>query len=248
MRMPEPTRAHGLEEYLIEPLGECHVLMSFTDASVEDRWRHAHSVCQALERLEYDAVVSTYPAYDSLLVEFDALRTDSAGMMLILRGLASGYSAADEAWLGQTALYRLPVVFGQELASIAEELGIGVPELVELQTSAPIRIRCRAVGGGLMMLNHDAIPPVARLASPVIRETLGGEFNLAGRQCSIGLSVGRATTGWRTIGRTPVDVRAEFLRPSRNYHVGDRVLLDPIDPDSWGEHVGRPVTLARAAS
>lgn len=242
------TVPRGLKSYRIEPLGECHVLMTFTDDLAEDRWRHAHSICRALERLAYDAVISTFAAYDTLLVEFDALCIDSAGMALVLGELARGYSAEDEAWLGHTARYRMPVVFGQDVAPIAEELGLRVAELVELQTAAPIRIRCRAVGGGLMMLNHDSIPPVSRLSSPEIRETVGGEFNVAGRQCSIGLSIGRGTTGWRTIGRTPVDVRTEFLRPSSTYNVGDQVLLEPIDADSWDEFAGRPVELAGAPS
>lgn len=243
-----PAHTRGLRDYAVEALGETYVLMTFTDSSPEDRWRHAHSVCRTLEGLAYEAVISTYPAYDSILVEFDAVRIDSAGMTRVLQGIAAGYSAIDEAWLGETSLYRLPVLFGGEIEPIADELGLTVPDLIELQTSAPIRIRCRAVGGGLMMLNHDTVPPVARLASPELRDTLGGEFNLAGRQCSIGLSIGRATTGWRTIGRTPVDVRAEFLKPSRNYNVGDQVQLEPIHRDDWAAHAGRPVALAEAAS
>lgn len=238
----------GLHDYAVEPLGETYLLMTFTDSSPENRWRHAHSVCRALEGLDYEAVVSTYPAYDSILIEFDALRIDSAGMTRVMQGIARSYSAADEAWLGETALYRLPVLFGVDIEPIADELGLSVPELIEREIDAPIRIRCRAVGGGLMMLNHTTVPPVARLPSPELRDTLGGEFNLAGHQCSIGLSIGRATTGWRTIGRTPVDVRTEFLKPSRNYNVGDQVLLDPISQDDWGQHAGRPVALAGAIS
>lgn len=238
----------GLHAYSIEPLGETHVLMTFSDSSAEDRWRHAHSVCRTLEGLAYDAVVSTYPAYDSLLVEFDALRIDTAGMARLLRGIATAYSAGYEAWLGETALYRLPMLFGEEVEPIADELDLSVAELIERQVSAPIRIRCRGAGGGLMMRNHDAVPPVARLASPELRDTRGGEFNLAGHQCSIGLSVGRATTGWRTIGRTPVDVRAEFLKPGDNYNVGDQVQIEPIRSDDWGQYAGRPVALAGAVS
>lgn len=242
------SREPGLRDFVIEGLGETHLLMTFTDAAAEDRWRHAHSVCRSLEGLAFEAVVSTYPAYDSILIEFDALRIDSAGMTHVLQGIAGAYSATDEAWLGATAVYRLPVLFGGDIEPIADELGLTAHELIERQTSEPIRIRCRAVGGGLMMLNHDAIPPVARLASPVLTRTLGGEFNLAGRQCSIGLGIGQATTGWRSIGRTPVDVRGEFLRPSRNYNVGDRIQLEPIHRDDWTQLAGRPVALAGAAS
>ncbi|GAA2181779.1 5-oxoprolinase subunit PxpB [Brooklawnia cerclae] len=242
-----PT-VQGLRSYTVEPLGESYVLITFTDESEEDRWRHAHSICRSLEHLGYDAVISTYPAYDSVLVEFDALRIDTAGITRILDGLAGRYSEADEAWLRDAVVYRFPIRFGFDIEPIASELGISISELIEMEVSEPIRIRCRAVGGGLMMRNHPTVPPVRRLASPVIRETLGGEFNLAGHQCSIGLSTGRATTGWRTIGRTPVDVAAEFLKPGRNFHIGDLVKLEPISSDAWSQHVGRPIDVIGADS
>jgi allophanate hydrolase subunit 1 len=238
----------GLDSYTLEALGESYVLVTFSDDSAEDRWRHAHSVCRSLERLEYDAVVSTYPAYDSVLVELDALRVDTEGMMRILTGIMGQYSAADEEWLGDAVTFRLPVSFGIDVEEIAGELDMSVADLIELQVSTPLRIRCRAVGGGLMMLNHPTVPAVRRLATPVVRETLGGEFNLAGHQCSIGLSAGRATTGWRSVGRTPVDLGAQFLEPGRGDNIGDLIRLEPIESDEWSKYAGRPVLATEARS
>ncbi len=249
MTVSSPSRSPGgLREYRLEPLGESYVLATFTDSDADDRWRHAHSICRSLESMRYDAVLSVYPAYDSVLIEYDAARIDSEGMCRIVEGLTATYSHADEEWLSATVTYRLPVCFGFDLEAIAAELDMSPSELIELEASAPIRIRCRGVGGGLMMLNHSTVPPVSRLASPVIRETHGGEFNLAGVQCSIGLSSGRATTGWRSIGRTPVDVASEFRRPTASFHLGDSVRLDPITADAWAEHEGRPVATVGVAS
>ncbi len=238
---------HGRGGYTIEVLGESYVLLECLASDADDRWRHAHSMCRALERLGYPGIVSMYPAYDSVLVEFDPLRIDADGMRSLIDSVAAAYSEADEAWLLEAVLYRLPVLFGHDIASIAEELEITTDALVEQQCAAPFRIRCRAVGGGLMLLNHPGLSPVRRLASPVMRETFGGEFNMAGNQCSIGLAVGKATTGWRTLGRTPTDVSAQFLRADSD-DVGDLLQLEPITADDWSQYAGRPVSMIGAAS
>lgn len=232
----------GLTEYKLEPLGDSYVLMTFTHYSDELKWLHAHSMCRTLDNLASTAVVSTYAAYDTLLVEFDVLRVDSGGICHLLDALARAYSAADEAWLAATVVYRMPVRYGGDIEVVADELDLSVSAFIELQTSEPIRIRCRGVAGSLMMSNPSVVPAIGRLPSPIIREIHVGEFNVAGRQCSVGFGSGRATIGWRNVGRTPADLSAAAIAAS-GFSAGDQVMVEPIHPDAWNDHLGRPMAV-----
>jgi allophanate hydrolase subunit 1 len=232
----------GLSEYNLEPLGDSYVLMTFTHASDELKWLHAHSMCRTLDDLASDAIVSTYAAYDTLLVEFDMLRIDAGGVCHILRALAGAYSTANEEWLAAAVVYRMPVRYGGDIEVVADELDLSVSAFIELQTSEPIRIRCRGVAGSLMMSNPSVVPAIGRLPSPIIREIHVGEFNVAGRQCSVGFGSGRATIGWRNVGRTPADLSSAAIAAC-GFSAGDQILVEPIHPNSWNDYLGRPMAV-----
>lgn len=230
---------------VVEPLGDSYVLVTFTDPSEEERWLRAHTLCRAVDAAGVPGIVSTYAAYDTLLVEYDILRLDSSTLVALVGGMLRAASPEDEAWVASTALYRLPVLYGGDVERVAADIGLAPAEFVELHSSEPIRIRCRGVGGSLMMSNPRAVPQIGRLPSPVIRDNRVGEVNIAGRQCSLGFSTGRATTGWLNIGRTPADV-AGARESSALFRPGDRIVIEPIAADDWSDHRGRPVAVEGA--
>lgn len=243
MQRSEEGAAPG--QVALEPMGDSYVMVTCSGGTDGQRWIRTHSLWRMLQRLRLPAVVSTYAAYESLLVEFDPLRIDASGIQTLMGQLLRGYSEADEQWLSSTCTYRLPVIYGGDVLIVAEQLGMTVGDFVDMHSSEPLRITCRAVGGSFMMSSPPCLPEVARLKSPIARVAKVGEINIAGRQCSLSLDSGPTTTGWLNIGWTPAD-----LRPARNgnggFQPGDELRIEPLLEAQLGEYCGAPVPVSEA--
>lgn len=188
----------------MEPYGDSAVLVTVTDGTAEQRWRAVHQLAGPVERLA--GVSAVVPAYDTLLVEFDCVRTT-------FEEVTAGVRAARPDPDGIAPVtFHLPVVYdGPDLPGVAAELDVPVAEIVRLHTAAIWTVRFRGAPAGAPMLDGSLFPrPVSRCPAPRVR-VRAGSVAVAGRH-SVIYPVD-SPGGWRLIGRTSVRLRELGHRP-----------------------------------
>lgn len=179
----------------LAPYGDAAVLVRAVGGTAAERWRTVHRLADPVERLA--GVLGVVPAYDTLLVEFDCVRTTFSQV-------AAGVRAARPVpGVAVPVTFLLPVVYdGPDLPEVAAELGVAVAEVVRLHTAATWTVRFRGAPAGAPMLDGSLFPgPVSRCPVPRVR-VAPGSVAVSGRQ-SVIYPVA-SPGGWRLIGRTPV--------------------------------------------
>jgi KipI family sensor histidine kinase inhibitor len=183
----------------LAPYGDAALLVTAVGGTAEQRWRTVHRLADPVERLA--GVSGVVPAYDTLLVEFDCVRTT-------FEQVAAGVRAARP----MPVAFHLPVVYdGPDLADVAAELGVPAAEVVRLHTAATWTVRFRGAPAGAPMLDGSLFPhPVSRCPVPRVK-VAPGSVAVAGRH-SVIYPVA-SPGGWRLIGHTSVRLLALGHRP-----------------------------------
>lgn len=106
-------------------------------------WRTAHALAALLRQDAPDGLLGALPTYDSLLVEFDCVRTDHAG----IRGrIAALIDRVDGVPLRVPRTFRVPVAYGgfhgPDLDAVAAMLDLSAAEVIARHTAEPLLIRC----------------------------------------------------------------------------------------------------------
>ncbi len=167
-------------------------------------------------------VVNLHPAYASVLVDFDPLRTGAAEMERVLREAAEATGAAP---LPEARTVEVPVRYGGEdgpdLDEVARLAGLTAEEVVALHCGAEYLVYFLGFSPGFPYLGGmpEALA-TPRLATPR-RRVPAGSVAIGGRQT--GIYPVASPGGWRIIGRTPLELfRADRERPAL-LAMGDRV-------------------------
>jgi inhibitor of KinA len=170
--------------------------------------------------------VDVVPAYASVGVFYNVLRTDHASVAEALRGLA------ENAAPGRGVEGRLHVIpccyeLGLDLERVAAHAGLAVEEVIRLHTEPVYTVYAIGFCPGFPYLGYlpAAISGVPRLTTPRLRVD-EGSVGVTGRQT--GIYTEERPGGWNLLGRTPlrlVDV-ADGYFPLRT---GDRVHFERID-------------------
>jgi KipI family sensor histidine kinase inhibitor len=187
-----------------------------------------------LETEPVPGVRNLHPAYCSILLKFDAMKLDHAGLEAILRGYLGRLRQVP---LPNAREVEIPVCYGgeygEDLDTVAALAGIAPARVIELHSSVTYRAYFLGFVPGFAYLGEvPAELATPRLASPR-RSVPPGSVGIAGNQT--GVYPFATPGGWRLIGRTPV----AMFRPDRAQmsalSIGDRVRFVSISPDRFAE-------------
>jgi 5-oxoprolinase (ATP-hydrolysing) subunit B len=237
-QMPQPQAPRFI------PCGDAALTVEFgleIDPAISDK---VLALDRALAAAKHTAIRETVPTYRSLLVYYDPVRIDFAGMCDVLSEVATRippHAAAARRW-------RVPVVyggdFGIDLSSVAARAGLSEAEVIQRHTAATYRVYMLGFLPGFSYLG-GLDPTLAtprrddpRLSTPAGTISIGGIQ--AGIQCLEGPS------GWHLLGRTPVRTYHPTRDPMFLIEPGDEVRFFAIPPDAWdaldtAAHAGAPV-------
>jgi KipI family sensor histidine kinase inhibitor len=175
-----------------------------------------------------------YPAYCSLLVDFDALKLSHGELEAILRGYLDRFADVS---LPEPRQIEIPTCyggeFGPDLNDVAALHGLTPAQAIELHASVTYLVYFLGFVPGFAYLGElpEALA-TPRLATPR-RSVPAGSVGIAGNQT--GVYPFATPGGWRLIGRTPIGM----FRPDRAnmsfLSIGDCVRFTPISAARFTE-------------
>ncbi|MFJ7240853.1 allophanate hydrolase subunit 1 [Streptomyces olivaceus] len=224
----------------VSPCGDAAVRVAVEGDDTDRVWTVVHWLAGWLNRGGIHPTVTAVPTYDAVLVEFDPYYTTGGEITSYLRTWEAAAGTPDEAGGGAIDV---PVLFGGEagpdLEWVAEVTGHPVPKVVDLVCAGEPLIRCLGGPAASAMLDGpDFGRPIPRLAAPRLRVPPGA-VSVAGRQTVVGPVA--APSGWRQIGRTPLDILRTDTDAVVPYRPGDRMRFVPVDERTYAELLGTPM-------
>ncbi len=179
-------------------------------------------------------VLNIHPAYCSVLIVFDPLKTDHE---IVLTQATKRLDSRAANSREKPRLLELPVCYGGEygpdLDTLAEQLGLTPERIIALHSGAEyIAYFVGFVPGFAYLGGLPKEIEAPRLASPR-QEVPRGSVGIAGAQT--GVYPFETPGGWRLIGRTPLAMFEAGRNPMSLIGLGDLVKFIPITPQEYLE-------------
>lgn len=216
----------------VEPFGDSAVMVTVPHA--EQAVRRSAIVAFRDRFLAHrpHGVLDVVSGLESLLIEFDPLRTAPEHVEYAVRLLAR-WAPGDGPELPCTVReFAIPVVFdeetGPDLESVAEEVGLHPAEVVEAIAKSTFTVALLGAAMAPMMDGLELPGPVRRRAEPRT-DVAPGAIMIAGDNAIIQPFPG--PTGWRVVGRTPHTI-VDISRPDPvSFGPGDVMRFVPVTRD-----------------
>lgn len=186
----------------------------------------------AVEPALGDDLVDLVPSYASLLIIYDALRTDHLSVAHRVRQAVDGLTGVEP---GEGRCVALPVYYapeaGADLESLAARSGLSVEEVIALHSGTEYRVYAIGFAPGFAYLGQvDERIAAPRLATPR-QKVPRGAVAIADRQTAVYPAV--SPGGWNLIGRCPVRMFDPAADPVMPVAVGDRVRFEPVSRERY---------------
>ncbi|GHB37936.1 hypothetical protein GCM10010306_034700 [Streptomyces umbrinus] len=216
----------------VEPFGDSAVMVTVPHA--EQTVRRSAIVAFRDRFLAHrpHGVLDVVSGLESLLIEFDPLRTAPEHVEYAVRLLAR-WAPGDGPELPRAVReFAVPVVFdeeaGPDLVSVAEEVCLEPAELVEAIAKSTFTVALLGAAMAPMMDGLELPGPVRRRAEPRT-DVAPGAIMIAGDNAIIQPFPG--PTGWRVVGRTPHTI-VDISRPDPvSFGPGDVMRFVPVTRD-----------------
>ena len=167
-------------------------------------------------------LISTVPAYASLLCHYDPGVTDAARLEASILQLEGHVDAA----MALGSVVDVPTRYnGPDLARVAVETNLTPSGVIEMHAGREYLVYCVGFAPGFTYCG--ALPDqlsVPRLASPRLRVS-AGSIGIAGRQT--GIYAVESPGGWNLIGRTALRLFDPVADPPARFKPGDRLRFIP---------------------
>lgn len=191
-----------------------------------------HAAVHTLTRDPLDGVGEVTPGYVSILVRFDALRTDP---YLLAERLAARLRQAALAPTAPPREVAIPVCYGGELGpdldALARHCGMSPAQVIAAHSTVEYPVAFLGFAPGfpyLLGLPSELYMP--RHATP--RTSVpAGSVAIAGSQA--GIYPQRSPGGWQLLGRTPLPLVSLGEHPTTRLRLGDRVRFLPHPLSDW---------------
>jgi KipI family sensor histidine kinase inhibitor len=194
----------------------------------------AGTAARAVRRAGIAGLVEATPAYETVVLEFDAARMETAKFEGQVR---AALTSLREEVAVIPAVVEVPVCYQGEYApdleEVAREVGLSPADVVTLHSGADYLSMFLGFMPGFAYL--DGLPPVlqvSRLDRPRTRVP-AGSVGIAGGQA--GVYPLASPGGWRLIGRTPRRIFDAARAAPALIAAGDRVKFVPIDATTFRE-------------
>lgn len=208
------------------------VLLKFGDTISEEHHESVLRFMKILLRRPLSAVSNIHPAYSSILVSFDPLRTTHKKIERWVRSLSSSASQTPPR---KSILVEIPVCYGDEfgpdLHDVARHCRLSESDVTGLHSSAMYRVYFLGFSPGFPYLGgmpeQLAVPrlPVPRSSVPAGSVAIGG--------AQTGVYPLSSPGGWRIIGRTPFRLFDEEKKNPALLSMGDRVQFRQISREEY---------------
>jgi len=215
-----------------QPASDQSLLITFGSEISPDSHEQVMKLLRVLQSEPVAGVRNLHPAYCSLLVKFDGVRTSHDEVETILREYLA---RLEEAKLPEPRQVEIPVCYGGEygpdLADVCALHGISPAQAIELHSSATYLVYFLGFVPGFAYLGglpDELVTP--RLVTPR-RKVPAGSVGIAGNQT--GVYPFATPGGWRLIGRTPVPVFRADREELSLLSIGDRVRFAPISTERF---------------
>ena len=180
------------------------------------------------------AVRNLHPAYCSLLVKFNPLATDHAGLESTLR---SHLEHLRDVALPRPRLVEIPVCygadFGPDLDDVGKQLGLTPDRVIQLHSSVTYLVYFLGFVPGFAYLGElPSALALPRLSTPR-RKVPAGSVGIAGNQT--GVYPFATPGGWRLLGRTPLQLFRQDRQHLSLLTIGDRVRFISISTERFAE-------------
>jgi len=217
-----------------QPSSDQSLLIYFGEAMTPEAGERVLKLLRLLESEPLGTVRNLHPAYASLLIIFDPLKTSHAELESALRKYLD---RLDTVRLPEPRLVEIPVCYGEDfgpdLAGLAELHNL-TPEQAINAHAAPIYTVSFLgfVPGFAYLAGLPTTLETPRLSAPR-RQVPAGSVGIAGQQT--GVYPCATPGGWQLIGRTPLKIfRAD--RPEMSLlAIGDRVRFTPISRERFAD-------------
>jgi len=208
--------------------GDNAVILYLGDSASAAVAARVQAAAAAARRVLGADLVDLVPSYASLLVIYDALRTDHMSVMQRLHGIHGEVAAASASKGGREIL--LPVYYstesGADLERLAQQCELSVEEVIALHSETEYRVYAIGFAPGFAYLGEvNSRIAAPRLATPRAKVPRGA-VAIADRQTAVYPAV--SPGGWNLIGNCPQRMFNPDANPSMPVAVGDRVRFEPI--------------------
>lgn len=209
------------------PASDSAFLVVFDDAITDAAARDVRRLHPWLREAPIPGMVDVHPAYASVLVRFDPLRTDPLTMEAALRDRVARLSDRPEP---ASRTIEVRVRYGGEdgtdLADVARATGLAEREVIERHAGGDYDVRFLGFSPGFPYLaGLPASLFTPRRASPR-RCVPAGSVAIAGAQA--GIYPVASPGGWNLIGRTELVLFDPSRKPPALFSPGDRVRFVPM--------------------
>ena len=220
----------------IKPVGDQAALVVFEQRIAEDVNQKVMALKKQVEQLRGDRVLETVPAFASLLVYYNPLKSDYASMEKLLKKLVTKLK---DGKMSSGRTIEIPVCYGgkygEDLEYVAKHAGLSREEVIRIQSGQDYLIYMLGFLPGFPYLGGlDQRLFTPRLDNPRTRIP-AGSVGIGGEQT--GIYPMESPGGWQLIGRTPLNLFSPDNGGKLMYEAGDRIRFVPISEAEYKKRV-----------
>ncbi|MEY4305430.1 MAG: hypothetical protein RIT52_1605 [Pseudomonadota bacterium] len=207
------------------PVAEHGLLVEFGDRLNEASHAAVLRLDRALAAQPFPGFTEAVPAYVNLLVRFDPLVIDHAGVENALRALLLAAPTATQTG----ALRSVDVVYdGADLAEVATRTGLTPDQVIATHLAGDYSVALYGFAPGYAYLS--GLPDPIRLPrkDAAVRGVPAGSVIIAAGQCIV--TTLTMPTGWWIIGHSPTLILDPTGPQPFLFDVGDRVKFRRVSP------------------
>lgn len=214
------------------PCGDCGITVNFGNEISEEINGRVTAFTSAAEKAKIRGAVEYIPAFCSVTVIYDPLKTSAKELIKQLKK-AQKQSAGGNDF--KPVLYKIPVCYDDEFApdikSVEEITGLSKEEIIDIHTGCDYPIYMLGFLPGFAYLgNLDKRIAAPRLETPRVKIPRGS-VGIGGNQT--GIYPSDSPGGWRLIGKTPVRVYDERKESPILYRAGDYIRFVRISKEEF---------------
>ncbi|MGR6432977.1 5-oxoprolinase subunit PxpB [Rhizobium sp. PAMB 3174] len=211
----------------ILPAGDQALTVELSDQVDDATNRRVIALAESLADRPVDGITETVPTYRSLLVCYDPAIVRASALADTLAERLAALNVEHT----PSRLWTVPVFYGgaagMDLEEMAQMKGITIDELISLHSGADYRVFMIGFAPGFAYLG--GLPEVLhtpRLTTPR-QHIVAGSIGIGGKQASINSLAG--PSGWRFIGRTPLQLFDPQREEPALFRAGDTVRFEPVN-------------------
>lgn len=215
-------------QYQLTVAGENALMLYFEQQINPGVAAQVQKACELIRQALADDIIDLLPSYASVMIVFNALKTDLYQVTHKVKHCLQ-YLSADSGQSGK--LVELPVYYseqsGPDLRLIAETKQLSVAEVISRHQAQLYRVYAIGFAPGFAYLGEvDPVLQMPRLATPRGKVPRGA-VAIADRQTAV--YPAQSPGGWNLIGLCPTRMFNPQASPAMPVSVGDQVRFVGID-------------------